>query len=321
MTSLIITATMWVLTLVLAITARRRTSQRILIATTLMAVAQTMNIDAVYLAVNALLPIANLAMLLGDLIRVAGIAVLVTAIVASTGVPHSRTRIWSYGGAAIAGVVMTVSFIFIDAPVATGSFMITYGDQPAAAIFNAAQMGFIAVVTGVSGWHIARTLVAIDDRWFRGSLLSLLLGACSAVGFGLTAIYMDIAHLIGALPAMQAGGRVYDLLLTAAVLLLCMGFTLHPIARRVSARRRSTQVGELARDVDAIWRRIVPTETREREGFDHDDPEMLLHRQLIEIEDVLLTRDAHAVLTPDEQATVEAAQSRMAALAELEDGR
>jgi hypothetical protein len=321
MTSLIITATMWALTLVLAITARRRTSQRILIATTLMALAQTMNIEAVYLAVDALLPLANLAMLLGDLIRVAGIAVLVTAIVASTGVPHSRTRVWSYGGAAIAGSVMTVSFGFIEAPVATGSFMITYGDQPAAAIFNAAQMGFIALVTGVSGSHLARTLFAIDDRWFRGSLFCLLFGACSAVGFGLTAIFMDIAHLLGDLPAMQAGGRVYDLLLTAAVLLLCLGFMLLPIARRVSARRRSTQVGELARDVDAIWRRIVPVEMREREGFDHDDPEMLLHRQLIEIEDVLLAGDAHAVLKPDEQATVETAQSRMAALAELEDGR
>ncbi|WP_157580529.1 hypothetical protein [Plantibacter sp. Leaf314] len=77
----------------------------------------------------------------------------------------------------------------------------------------------------------------------------------------------------------------------------------------------------MARGVDAIWRRIVPAETREREGFDHDDPEMLLHRQLIEIEDVLLTKDAQAALTPDEQATVETAQSRMAALAELEDGR
>lgn len=54
---------------------------------------------------------------------------------------------------------------------------------------------------------------------------------------------------------------------------------------------------------------------------DHDDPEMLLHRHLIEIEDVLLTRHAHAVLVPDEQATVEAAQSLMAALAVLEDGR
>jgi len=165
---------------------------------------------------------------------------------------------------------MILSFVFIDAPLATGSFMVTYGDQPAAAIFNAAQMGFIAVVTGVSGWHIARTLVAIDDRWFRGSLLCLLLVACSAVGFGLTAIFMDIVYVLGALPAMRAGCRVYDFLLTAAVLLLCLGFMLLPIARRVSARRRFAQVGELAR--------IVPVEMREREGFEQDDPEMLLHR-------------------------------------------
>ncbi|KQM15277.1 hypothetical protein ASF83_04640 [Plantibacter sp. Leaf171] len=84
---------------------------------------------------------------------------------------------------------------------------------------------------------------------------------------------------------------------------------------------REAPSGELGRDVDAIWRRIVPVETREREAFDHDDPETLLHRQLIEIKDVLLTKDTHAALTPDEQTTVETAQSRMAALAELEDGR
>ncbi|SMQ66983.1 hypothetical protein SAMN06295909_1391 [Plantibacter sp. VKM Ac-1784] len=319
MTALIIAGTMWTLMLVLAITARRRTSQRSLVATVLMAVAQTMNIDAVYLAVDALLPIANLTMLLGDVVRVAGVAVLVTAIGASTGVPHSRTRVSTYGGAATAGVAMIVSFIFIDAPLATGSFMITYGDQFAAAVFNAAQMGFIAIFTGISSWHIARTLLVIDDKWFRGSLLCLLLGAYSAVGFGLAAIFMDVAHLIGAIPAMQAGGRVYDLLLTTAVLLLCVGFMLLPIARRLSACRRSAHVGELARDVDAIWRRIVPAETREREGFDHDDPEMLLHRQLIEIEDALLAENARTVLASEEQATVEAAQSWMAALAELGD--
>ncbi|NUJ89172.1 hypothetical protein HOW07_14255 [Plantibacter sp. MCCC 1A11337] len=320
MTALIITGTMWTLVLVLAITARWRTSQRVLVATVLMAVAQTINIDAVYLAVDALLPVANLAMLLGDLVRVVGVAVLVTAIIASTGVPPRRTRVWMYGGSAVAGAVMIVSFAFIKAPAASGSFMITYGDQPAAAVFNAVQMGFIAVVTGISGWHLARALLVIGDRWFRASLFCLLLGACSAVGFGLTAIFMDVAHILDALQAMYAGSRLYDLLLAAAVLLLCAGFMLLPIARRLAARRRSAQIGGLARDVDAIWRRVVPAETREREGFDHDDPEMLLHRQLIEIEDVLLAKDANAILTTDEQSTVEAAQSCMAALAELEDG-
>jgi len=288
----IVAALMWLLVASLLILRRRRAERSITYAALTIAVAMTLNVDQVYIAVDSVLGATNVATLLADIALMTGIFFLGRGIMkageyrpglvrAALSLPMLFT--------AVAGIV--TAFLLIRNRQITTTFMIDLGTQPAAAAYSIIEFTYCATVLivmavlAVRQYRLSAGAQRIPEALLLvGSLLGVAL--CSVIFF------MDVAHVVGDLDAMDAAAQAYRPLYLLTFVFLCAGAAGQPTIRYARDRIRNMRTRVLARQLEPIWRQA----TLARPGLSQtgtaslswEDLETRLHRQVVEIRDAMI---------------------------------
>ena len=289
-------AVIWVLVLCLLPGVRTRKDHSILTAAVAIATALALNIDPIYLTGDAALGDRNLLDLCANILMVVGIYFLSQAILRAAefnDASFRRDRL----GLAILGCVtgsLVIAFFSIQAPVSSTRFMVDYGDQPAAALYSAIQFVYIGMVVSVTGYVCFRFRRRMASFHFRLAFTLIGIGCLLALIVVFAVLGMDITHLLGDLSTMGKLAVVYDASFVGAMLFLCAGLALPPVARRISRRIELRTREGLLSSLTEIWEKATATRKDTRlatpaEGIKGGDVSTLkLHRMLVEIQDALL---------------------------------
>lgn len=298
----VIAALMWFLVISLLLLRRRRAERSITYA----AITMTLSVDAVYTPVDALLGDSNIGTLIADIALMIGIFFLGRGIMKAAEYHPLLVRI-ALGPvtlvAALAGVV--TAFLLIDTGSTTTSFMLDLGDQPAAAAYSIIQFSYYGIVVAA--------MATVASRQFRLAFGiqrlpagSLIVGALLGVSFSVVVIVMDIAHLTGNLDVMAAVTTMYGPLFLLTFVFLCIGLAGQPALRYLGERRRLTRTRTFVEQLAPLW----DAATRVRPGLSQRDatairlenPETVLHREVVEIRDAMIDpRVAFDPTTTDRQ--------------------
>lgn len=308
MTQLVAALVIWGLVLCLLPGTRRRTDHSILTAALTIAASLTLNIDPIYLALDRALGSRNVLDVCANILMVIGIYFLSKAILraADPREESARTDNLGLGILCLAILGLVVSFSQIDAPDSSINFMKDYGDQWTAAVYSAIQFVYIGAVVALTGVVCFRFRGDMARPYFRVAFTLIGIGCVLALVLALSVLGMDIAHLMGDVGTMAALSLIYDASVVGAMVFLCVGLALPPVARRLIERSDLKTVTELRESLAPVWEKM--TETR-RET--HLPPPALmdvrvdavsrrLHRMLVEIQDVLLMDPATVTLLRDE---------------------
>ncbi len=321
MMQVVVSAFMWLLTVVLIVTAPRRRSQKILIASALIACASTLNIDDLYLALDRLVGSRNVVTLIAELLLMTGIYFLSAAIIGAVRESDERQRFSSLIALTVTLVAITVSFVFIEMADSTTLFMVDYGDQLAAAIYSSVQYVYVIGVLGYTGAVVVGHLPAMASSGYKVGFGVVAVGCLAAVLLGLDVIAMNVVHVLGVEPLLAVLQAIYNPLYVAAMLFLCAGLAIVPLAGMARASSRRRRIVRLLSIVEDIWSRHVPEPSLP--SVDGTDSEMRLHRMLVEIEDARLSPMPSPPLSNAERAVLSEAERYLRPVAEgaLEGGR
>ena len=226
MSTIVVAVFMWLLVLTLLLRARSRPDNTMVKAAVVIAASLTTNINGVYLWASDGLPWPNALDLVSNILLIIGVYYLSRAIVRGAGAGDGsvdRAQRWSAVAAAGTVLVMVVAFCLIDDPHASTTFMLDFGDQPAAGIYSGVQYLYIFAVMARTLSTCIRNVPQMRRRRFRAGFR--LIGAGCGVGLVLctSVIVMDIAHVAGAESLMRAVGTVYDISYALTVVLLATG--------------------------------------------------------------------------------------------------
>lgn len=323
-------AVIWGLVLCLLPGSRVRKDHSILVAAVAIATALSLNIDAIYIAGDRALGGRNLLDLCANILMVVGIYFLSQAILRAAELndaPVGRDR----RGLLILGLVsagLILTFLRIEAPVSSTKFMLDYGDQLAAALYSAIQFVYIGVVVGVTGCVCFRFRRRMARSYFRVAFALVGIGCSLALVVVLAVLGMDVAHLLGEQSTMEQLAAVYDMSFVGAMVFLCAGLALPPVARRIVRRAQlRTQAGLLA-NLTSTWEKATATRKDGRlaasaAAIERGHAETRrLHRMLVEIEDALLMDpDAAKLLDEADFQTLTRAEDYLASNQGVQDGR
>lgn len=325
MTNLLVVAFMWLLVLTLSLRARARPDNTMVKAAVVIAASLTTNINGVYLWAGNKLPWPNALDLVSNVLLIVGVYYLSRAIAhgATAGdAARSRGGRWIPRAALATVAVMVVSFAFIADPVASTSFMLDYGDQPAAGLYSAIQYVYIfAVMTGTLVTCI-RNVPQMKRKRFRVGFR--IIGWGCGVGLVLcsSVIVMDVAHVVGAEGLMTAVSAVYDLSYPLTVLLLAVGLAIPPLGRILNEISIGRYVRDIEPQVKAIWLSTVAKSpvvslvgttaqalAAEPEKSTRDATDAI-HRLVIEIHDWMdVSQNSDLALSPDHRAVLKRAEA------------
>lgn len=293
-------AVIWCLALCLLPDLRRRKDKSILVAAVTIATALTLNIDRIYIAGDQVLGSRNLLDLVANIFMVVGIYFLSRAILRAADV-RETVATNNRAGLSVLGMVIValiVSFSLVDAPGTSTAFMRDFGGQWPAAVYSSVQFLYIGVVVAITGFTCFRFRGEMARPYFRVAFVFIGVGCALAVVLVLAVLGMDVLHLMGQLDAMTRLSYVYDAALVGAMVFLCVGLALPPVARRLERRSDARAAAFLVERVYGVWDRITSERSEIRldlaqTAMDrHDAPKRRLHRMLVEIQDALFV-DPH----------------------------
>ena len=293
-------AVIWCLALCLLPDLKRRRDKSILVAALTIASALTLNIDRIYIAGDRVLGSRNLLDLIANIFMVVGIYFLSRAILRAADVSeavdvHNRAGLWVL--ATVVGALI-VSFSLVDAPRTSTAFMRDFGSQWPAAAYSGVQFLYIGVVVAITGITCFRFRGEMARPSFRIAFMFIGLGCALAVVMVLAVLGMDVLHLMGDLKAMTSLSYVYDATLVGAMVLLCVGLALPPVARRLARRSDARAAAVLVNRLAELWERLtsersgIRLDLAQTSGDRRDAPRRRLHRMLVEIQDALFV-DPH----------------------------
>ena len=288
----VVSVLMWLLVASLLVLRRGRAERNITYAALTIAIAMTLNANAPYQALDSLAGGTNVITLLADSALMVGVFFLGLGVLKASDHQPRAVRI-ALGRAALVGALVgvVVAFAFVDRGDTTTTFMLDLGQQPAAAIYSIIQFTYYGLVLSA--------MAVLAARQFRTSSgaqrlppASLFLGSIFGVMLSVVVITMDVAHVLGNLDLMRAVSVAYEPLHLLTFLLLVLGFAGQPAARTVQARSRERKTRMLIAELNPIWtdaKRARPgISQNEQIVFHTDDPETLLHRQVVEIRDAMI---------------------------------
>ncbi|WP_311215127.1 MULTISPECIES: hypothetical protein [unclassified Arthrobacter] len=288
-------AMIWLLVFCLFPGIRRRRDYSVLTASITIAVALTLNVDQVYLAIDSVLSGRNFVDLLANISMVVGIYFLSRAIIRAATPDETVDRRDSAGMILLAVVIagLTVSFSAIVTQGSSTRFMVDYGDQWSAALYSSIQFVYIGYVVSVTGVTCLRFRGDMLRPYFRTAFTFIGVGCSFAVLLVLLVLIMDVLHLQGRLDAMRAVSPIYDAAVVAAMIFLCVGLAIPPVARRILRRKQSATEAELVSDLTKIWEKTTQKRqnvrlVRDTEMISQQDTAQRLHRMLVEVQDALL---------------------------------
>ena len=288
-------AVIWCLALCLLPDLKRRKDQSILVAAVTIATALTLNVDRIYIAGDQLLGNRNLLDLIANIFMVVGIYFLSRAILRAADVSET-VDIHNRAGLSVLGIVVValiVSFGLVDAPRTSSSFMRDFGNQWPAAVYSSVQFLYIGAVVAITGFTCFRFRGEMTRPYFRVAFVFIGLGCALAVVLVLAVLGMDVLHLMGELEAMTHLSYVYDAAEVGAMVFLCVGLALPPVASRLERRSDARAATVLVERLSGPWDRITSERSEVRLSVaqtaidSHDAPKRRLHRMLVEIQDAL----------------------------------
>jgi hypothetical protein len=311
----IIAGLMWLLVISLLVLRRRRSERSITYAAITIAIAMTLSVDAVYAPIDALLGGINFATLIADAALMIGVFFLGRGIMRVADYRPLAVRI-ALGPAALtvalAGVA--VAFALIDRGSTTTNFMLDLGDQPAAAAYSIIQFTYYGIVVA------AMATVALRQSRLRRGIQripagSLIIGALLGVGLSLVVIVMDVAHLAGNLELMTSVGVLYGPLFLLTFVFLCVGLAGQPFLRYVGERRRLARTRNFVEELSPLWdaaSRVRPgLSQRDVSAVRLEDPETVLHREVVEIRDAMIDPRVTFDPTVDDRRLLERAEAHL----------
>jgi hypothetical protein len=292
MTAVLVTALMWLLVASLLVLRRGRAERTITYAALTVAIAMTLSTDLVYQVLDSLAGGTNLVTLVADVALMVGVFFLGRGVLkASEHQPRAVQLALGRFTLITALVCAVVAFILIDRGGTTTTFMLDLGDQPAAAAYSMIYFVYYGIVL--------TAMAALAVRQFRiseGAQLlppvALLVGCVFGVLLSIVVITMDLAHVVGDLELMAAVALAYGPLYLLTFFFLCLGFAGQPAAHTLQARSRERKTRTLVVELGPIWAeatRVRPGISQNEDvAFHADDPETLLHRQVVEIRDAMI---------------------------------
>jgi hypothetical protein len=323
-------AVIWCLVLCLLPGARTRKDHSILIAAVAIATALSLNVDPIYVAGDRALGGHNLLDLFANILMVVGIYFLSQAILRAAELndaPVQRDR----RGLLILGLVsvgLVLAFLRIEAPVSSTKFMLDYGDQPVAGLYSAIQFVYIGVVVSVTGYVCFRFRRRMATSYFRVAFTLIGIGCSLALVVVFAVLGMDVAHLLGEQSTMEQLAAIYDTSFVGAMVFLCAGLALPPVARRIVRRAQLRTQAGLLENLTSTWEKATATRKDGRlsapaAATEQGDSETRrLHRMLVEIEDALLMYPAAAnLLDEGDFQTLTRTEDYLASHHGVQDGR
>ncbi|TFD90113.1 hypothetical protein [Cryobacterium serini] len=296
MMQLIVALALWGLVGALSLGTRRRTDQSILYAAVMIAVSLTLNIDAVYFAADGLLGGQNYADLPANLLLLLGVYFLSRAILRASSPSRANAAARPFRiGAVITASLMVTTFVLIDAPTTSGTFMQDFGNQPAAAAYSLIQFTYLGIVVALTGTICLRFAGRMSTPARRLGFRVVGAGCGAAVLTVLSVVGMDLAHVFGSLSLLSLFASAYDVLNLAAILLLCFGLSLPPILGWVSTKLHRRKLQAALPDLTRIWADVSAQRIELGDGSHpyapgsvSRDVDTVVHRMLVEIRDALL---------------------------------
>ncbi len=256
MNNLIVVVFMWLLVLTLALRARTRPDNTMLKASIAIAASLTTNIDGLYLWAAHKLPWPNGLDLAANVLLIFGVYYLSRAIAHGARPGDSangKEALWLRRAAVTTAVIMTVSFAFIDDPVPSFSFMLDYGNQPAAALYSGVQYLYILAVMAGTLATCRSNVPQMRRRRFRVGFRIIALGCIAGIVLCLSVLVMDAANVTGNEELRSAVGTVYDVSNPLTVVLLSVGLAVAPIGRIISDLSVRRQIRRLEPRLRAVW--------------------------------------------------------------------
>lgn len=303
---------MWTLLAFLLILRRGRDERSITYAALTIAVAMTLNIDPVYETVDSLVGGTNLATLVADLALMVGIFFLGRAVNrASDHQSWAVQLVLRRSTLAIAFACAIIAFFLIDRGTTTTNFMIELGDQPAAAAYSVIHFLYYGSVVAAMAVLCARQ-VRVNEGAQRLPSVSLLLGSTLGVILAAVIITMDLAHAARNDELLTSASVAYGPLNLLTFFFLCLGFASQPAVRAVERRSRERMTRVLVRELEPLWGAATTVRPgisqNEAAAFHADEPETLLHRQVVEIRDAMIDTRVSFELSEAERELVERAE-------------
>lgn len=188
--------------------------------------------------------------------------------------------------------------------------MLEYGEQLSAAIHSSGLFVYVGTVMGLSSWAILRGLTAISSASVRAGLLISALGCLAVVALSVVIMIMNIAHVFRPEDVLRYLLPAYDPLYIAAFVLLFVGLSIPPAARRIGRRRQRARDDAITRGLQPLWERLGQSDSDLWSGVPRGaDSTRRLHRRVTEIRDALLRTG----LTPraNEKQLLEEADARL----------
>jgi hypothetical protein len=299
---LIAAALMVALTAIVMASRGQGKDTSVLWASTLISISMVLNVSPVFILVDGWLGGRNYADLAANLLLLVGVYFLARAIHRAASPASSETRSsydkWAKAGLVIAISVTTAMFLRIDAPVTSTSFMRDYGGQLAAGSYSAAQYIYVGAVMAAAGWTCIRFRRAWATGIYSVAFNLVGLGCAAAVLLVIDVLLLDALHVLGATASMGIPSAVYDVLHSAAFVLLCTGLALPPAGRKLTTLYETAKTTSVLEHLTPVWKKaidgnsgltldrgVVPRRTN------HGRTE--LHRMIVEIQDAL-ARDPSA---------------------------
>lgn len=312
MIPILVSALMWTLLASLLILRRGRDERSITYAALTIAVAMTLNIDPVYETLDSLAGGTNLVTLAADLALMVGIFFLGRAVSrASDHQSRAVQFVLRRSTLAIAFVCAIIAYFLIDRGTTTTNFMLEFGAQPAAAAYSMIHFVYYGSVVAAMAVLSARQ-VRVNEGVQRLPSVSLLLGSTLGVMLAAVIITMDLAHVTGNVDLLAAVSVAYGPLNLLTFFFLCLGFASQPAARTVQAHSRERKTRMLVRELEPLWGAATAVRPgisqNEAAAFHADEPETLLHRQLVEIRDAMIDTRVSFELNEAERELVERAE-------------
>ncbi|MET4538348.1 hypothetical protein ABIE37_000103 [Arthrobacter bambusae] len=295
MIQIVAAALIWLLVICLLPGLWRRRDYSVLTAAMTISVALTLNIDQIYVGLDSVLGGRNFVDLLANVCMVVGIYFLARAIIRAATPDETVEKRHRAGIFLLAAVIagLAVSFSAIVTQGSSTRFMLDYGNQWPAALYSSVQFLYIGFVVSVTGITCLRFRGDMLRPYFRASFTLIGVGCAFAVFLVILVLVMDVMHLQGRLNAMRSVSSIYDAAFVAAMVFLCVGLAIPPVAHRVLDRKQSATEEELVSDLTRIWEKTTKKRqdvrlVRGTEMITQQDRAKRLHRMLVEVQDALL---------------------------------
>ncbi|WP_423921570.1 hypothetical protein ACPEEZ_01050 [Frigoribacterium sp. 2-23] len=311
MNDVILPAVMWAVVICCAFPRRRGRDLSVLLAGLFMALSFTVTAGPVYRAVEHLTGDVNVTDLIKHTLFVVAVTFLARAILRAVG-PASfarGSRLRRFGALVPLGVlvVQTVAFVAIDRSAgSTTSFMLEFGDQPAAMVYSMAHFVYFGVTLGAVGFACVHSGYQSAPTFVRVGIRFLIAGCAVSVVTAALLVVRDATRVAGLREFSDTLQQGYAPLLLASVLLVALGLGLPPVLGGSTRRQLARQLPELTVGLERMRDRAsgdrvslrFPSGTRM--PGDEATPLDEVHRLVVEVRDQMFLNPAF-VPTDDEQ--------------------